>query len=359
MYGFKRKGDVITIANLKQAKTQDEVKKLTVNDVKKAYNELALDYNHLLNLDYIYCPQCGNWKSVKAFYGSNETVDGIEHFACKECILSLCTDKGKDGNRIDNREKTIATFKKLNWYFNEKDYKAQLESLSEGTGEKIRSTAVQQLIVMIRSLPNWKGLTYADSDFGTEEDGIEISINRKPRKEIYKIFGNGFTTEDYLYLQEQYDDWKLRTQVDSKSQETYIIQICFKQLEIWKAQKAGKDTDKLVKSLNDLMNGANLQPRQNVSNAATDSLTFGQLIERWELERPVPEPAPEFQDVDNIGKYLRVFFSGWLAKAVGLKNALSQECEDYISQYAVTKPEYQEEGNSNDIYGVLFGNDGE
>lgn len=39
------------MANLRQAKTDDEVKKLTVNSVKSAYHELALDYNHLLNLD--------------------------------------------------------------------------------------------------------------------------------------------------------------------------------------------------------------------------------------------------------------------------------------------------------------------
>ena len=107
------------------------------------------------------------------------------------------------------------------------------------------------------------------------------------------------------------------------------------------------------------MNGANLQPRQNVGNAATDSLTFGQLIEKWELEKPIPTPSEEFQDCDNIGKYLRVFFTGWLAKAVGLKNSLSQECEEYMEQYTVKKPEYQEEGNSNDIYTSLFGNDGE
>ena len=62
MYGLKGK-EVIITANLKQAKTQDEIKKLTVNSVKKAYNDLAIDYNHLLNLDYLYCPHCGEWKS--------------------------------------------------------------------------------------------------------------------------------------------------------------------------------------------------------------------------------------------------------------------------------------------------------
>ena len=36
------------MAYLKQAKTEDEIKKLTVANVKKAYNELARDYNKII-----------------------------------------------------------------------------------------------------------------------------------------------------------------------------------------------------------------------------------------------------------------------------------------------------------------------
>ena len=324
--------------------TDEQLKQITVANLRKEYKKLA---------------DCRNWKVVGSFYQSDKSLDGIEHYACKECILNECTDVDKNGIRSDNREKTIEAFRRLDWYFDEKVYNEQLVKIYENTGEKVRSTAVQQFIVMLKSLHNWDGLSFKDSEFlDSGEDIIQLTQRRKPRREIIKLFGN-FPNEDLLYLQDQYDDWKERTQVDSKSQETYIVQICYKQLEIWKAQKSGKDTDKLVKSLNDLMNGANLQPRQNVGNAATDSLTFGQLIERWELEKPIPTPSPEFQDCDNIGKYLRVFFTGWLAKAVGLKNSLSQECEEYIEEYTVTKPNYQENGDSNDIYGVLFGNNGE
>ena len=74
------------MANLRQAKTDEEIKKLTVNNVKNAYHELAIDYNHLLDLDYIYCPYCGKWKSSKNFYSSTDTKSGINHFACKACI---------------------------------------------------------------------------------------------------------------------------------------------------------------------------------------------------------------------------------------------------------------------------------
>ena len=117
---------------------------------------------------------------------------------------------------------------------------------------------------------------------------------------------------------------------------------------------AGKDTDKLVKSLNEAMAASNLQPRQNVSNSSSDTLTFGQLIEKWEAEESI-EPDPEFEDVDGIKKYINVFFKGHLAKMMGLKNAYSQEYDEYMEQYTVTKPTYDEDEESSDIYDTLFG----
>ena len=68
---------------------------------------------------------------------------------------------------------------------------------------------------------------------------LELEIALKGLKE------EDFTNEEYLYLQDQYDDWCARTQVDSKSQQLYVVRICFKLLDIWKAQRRGEDTTKL------------------------------------------------------------------------------------------------------------------
>lgn len=338
--------------------SEDELKRMTVVNLRKEYKKLSDFYQRIINKDVVYCPHCGNWKSVDSFYSSITSPDGIEHYACKECILEECTDYDKSTKiRTDNKDKTIETFRRLDWYFNEPTYLDQLRTLQEGTGEKIRSTAVQQWIVMYKSLPNWRGLKFADSEFSSDDEVIELTSNRKPRKEIIKLFGSGFTTEDYLYLQDQYDDWCSRTQVDSKSQQTYIVRICFKLLDIYKAQKNGKDTEKLDKSLNELLAAANLQPRQNVGNASTDSLTFGQLIERWEESYPVPEPSEEFKDVDGISKFIRVWFKGALSRALNLDNGYSKEYDDYIEEYTVRPPEYMGDDDESDesVYKKIFG----
>lgn len=337
--------------------SDNEVNKMTVVNLRTAYKKLADFCRKILNGNLVYCSHCGQWKSRTAFYSSDITADHLEHYACKECILDECTDYDKKTEiRTDNKEKTIETFKRLNWYFDEGIYNDQLQSLSEQTGEKVRSTAVQQWIVICRSLNDYKSLKFNDSVFfDSDDESIQINSKRKPRKEIIKLFGSGFTTEDYLYLQDQYDDWCARTEVEGKSQQTYIIRICFKLLDIYKAQKMGKDTEKLDRSLNDLLLAANLQPRQNVGNASTDSLTFSQLISKWELERPVPTPDPELCDVSGIGKKIRVWFGGWLANALGLDVPQSQEYLDEVNKYTVTKPSVEEKEGSSAIYQKMYG----
>ena len=43
------------------------------------------------------------------------------------------------------------------------------------------------------------------------------------------------------------------------------------------------------------------------------------------------------------------------AVQMGLKNAFSKEYEDYMADYTVTKPTYDEDEESSDIYDALFG----
>lgn len=349
------------MATLKQPKTEEEIRKLGVANVRQAYLDLARDYNHIIDGDYYYCHKCNSFLHKDSFYNDNRYASGVFP-ECKQCLKEQATDYNRQTKEYtDNREKTIEVFKKLNLPFIDSLYKDQLQKVNEKIGEKNRSLAYLQMLVIVKSLDQYKNLRWKDSDFGEDSDSDNSTLsNRKPRKEIIKLFGTGLTNEDYLYLQDQYDDWCARTQVDSKSQQTYVCRICSKLLDIRRAEKRGDDTSKLDDSLNKLMEAASLQPRQNVSNAATDSLTFGQLIERWEMEKPIPEPSEEFKDCDNIGHYIRVWFTGWLSKALGLKaNVFTKEYEEEIAKYTVTKPEYTEEENSEDIYNRLFGIDGD
>lgn len=344
------------MATLMQPKTEKEIRRLGVANVRDAYLKLAKDYNHIIDGDYYYCHMCNKFLSKDAFYNDNRYASGL-YPECKQCLKMQATDYDRVTKEFsDNREKTIEVFHKMDLPFIDALYKDQVQKISENIGEKTRSLAYLQMLVIVKSLDQYKNLRWKDSDFGEGEMADVVNLStRKPRKEIIKLFGAGFTNDDYLYLQDQYDDWCARTQVDSKSQQTYVVQISLTLLDIYKDRKAGRDVTNKLKALDTLMNAANLQPKQNVSNAATDSLTFGQLIERWEEEEPIPEPDPELADVDNIQKNLRVWFGGWLAHALGLNIPLSKEYEDEVAKYSVEAPEVTEVQSSSAVYKELFG----
>lgn len=342
------------MAFMPQAKNEDEIKQLTVAKVKKEYNSLATVYNKILDGKLVYCHHCNEHLSGDTFYSDKNYASGYFPI-CKKCLLAMVEQRNKKNDEPNETKESVQrVLMMMDLPYIDSFYENCVKGAEDGMKEKNRKSPFSTYITAMKSLPNWRGMTWKDSEFQVDSDN-GLTSTKKPRKEIIKLFGNGFTNEDYLYLQDQYDDWRSRSQVDSKSQETYVVRICFKLLDIWKAQRSGKDTEKLDKSLNELMAAANLQPRQNVGNSSTDNLTWGQLIEKWEQEEPITEPKDEFKDCDNIIRYIDVFFKGHLAKMMGLKNGYSHQYEDYIKQYTVNKPEYNEEEGSEAIFDALFG----
>ena len=336
-----------------------ELKKITVVNLRNEYKKLANFYQRIMNNELIYCSHCGQWKSAATFYSSKTSPDGIEHYACKECILNECTDYDKKTNiRTDNREKTIETFRRLNWYFDENVYNEQLQKLSEQTGEKIRSTAVQQWIVICRSLNDYSQKTYKDSVFSIDDDESMPETNtrivQKTLKTARKRFGN-YSNEDRMFLENEYQDWITRYECNTKAQETIFERLAFKKWEINKATKAGQNTKDLDKTYTDLLASINILPRQNADNGLDSSLTFGQLIEQWESTKPIPDPDPEFADVNHIGKDIKTWFKGSLASSLGIDNGYSKEYEAELQKYTVKKQDYLEDDESDDIYKSVFG----
>ena len=352
------------MANLKQAKTDDEIKRLTVNSVKTAYHDLALDYNHLLNLDYIYCPHCGKWKSTKGnssnYYKSNKSKSGFEHFACKSCILDMCTDvDSKSGIRTDNREKTINTFRQLDWKFSERDYNAQLQAINENVGEKVRGTAVQSLIVMVASLPQYRNTSFRDSEFAiddlennTEED---VKIVQKTLKAAKKRFGSDYNNEELMFLENEYQDWISRYDCSQKAQEETFQNLSILKLMKRNAIKKGNSTKDLDSSYQQWLDTGNLKPKQNTLDTFSDAQTMGTLIQKYEETRPLPDIDPELADVDKIGIYIDAFYRGHASKMLGLKNRFSNIYEKVMNKYAVKQPSYDEENDSEILFDKIFG----
>ena len=120
---------------------------------------------------------------------------------------------------------------------------------------------------------------------------------------------------------------KFLTSTFDESRVVLYENICITELNIDKKQKNGRDIKDDLKTLQDLMTSLQIKPSQTNSNALTEAKTFGQLIEKWEDEwdggKPIPEPDPDFADIDKIGTLIDVFYKGHLAKMMGLKNGFT------------------------------------
>lgn len=168
-------------------------------------------------------------------------------------------------------------------------------------------------------------------------------------KEIIKKWGYGHKPEEYEWFEEQEADWRARVECKSKAQEELIRTICIAQFNIQKAQQSGGKVAEAMKAFQDLLASCNLQPRQNASDEFADQNTFGTLIRQFENERPIPEPDPEWEDVDNIKEYLDTFFLGHLCNLVHVENDNSEKYKSVMEKYTVKPPVYENDDESVDV----------
>ena len=343
------------MAYLKQAKTEDEIKKLTVSSVKKAYNELASDYNKIIEGHYVHCAKCNEFLSRDNFYSSEFYASGTFPI-CKRCLLAMVEQRVKKTDKPrETKESVKYVLQLMDHPYIDSLYESACKTVNDAVGEKNRKAPFLHYLTMIKSLPQYRDKTWRNSEFepgagdsGFEMDDATIEAGRKR-------FGRGYTDEDYMFLESEYQDWVQRYLCEDKAQELLFKRICFKELDIDKAQKAGRDTKELDKSLQELMGSLNVKPSQKNSSSISDQKTFGQLIEVWEKDKPIPEPEDEFKDVDRIGLYIDVFFKGHLSKMMGLKNAFSSLYDRFMAKYTVTKPQYDEDADSEILFEQIFG----
>lgn len=352
------------MAKLKPALTEEQVKKTGVADLRKEYTNLARDYTRLTEGGLYYCHKCGNYYAQDAFYTDKKYASGL-YPICKKCTLDEACDYDKSTKMyVDNREKTIEVFRKMDLPFIDSLYNSVMNKINDDVAEKTRQLAFSYVIVCVKSLPQYQGLTFKNSEFDIQyDDEKQINENSRILKQAKKRFGEGYTNTDLMYLENEYQDWIKRYPCENKAQEVLYENICRTQLNIDKKQKQAKDTKDDLKTLQDLMTSLQIKPSQTNSNALTEAKTFGQLIEKWEDEydggKPIPEPDEDFKDPDKIGLLIDVFFKGHLAKMMGLKNGFSRLYEKYISKYTVKQQRYDEDSDSEAIFEQLFGKEDE
>ena len=228
------------MAYIRQAKTEDEIKKLTVANVKKAYNELAKDYNRIIEQDYILCPKCGEFISRENFYSSNEYAIGVFP-QCKKCILAEVEQRDKKTDRPNETKESVKhMLQRMNLPYIDDLYESACKTVADEVNEKNIKAPFLAYLVPLKSLPQYKNKTWVDSEFelGVVTEEEETKINAKTIKNGRKRFGNSYSNEDLMFLENEYQDWISRYECNQKAQEEVFENLSIVKLLKKKALKS-------------------------------------------------------------------------------------------------------------------------
>lgn len=177
------------------------------------------------------------------------------------------------------------------------------------------------------------------------EDIEQVELTKEQMEYLIDFWGQGYTKDDYEFLQREFE--RLTNAYESES--SYAMEILFQEaahqrLTIKRKRENNESVDKELKTFQDLLGSANIKPAQETGANSAEQATFGTLIKRFENEKPIPEPDEEWKDVDNIRKYVSVWFLGHLSKMLGIKNDYSPMYEEAIKEYTVEPPANDRDG---------------
>ena len=347
------------MARIRSYKTPEEIKKMPISSVREEYNKLAYDYGRITENKVLLCPCCNNWQGAEDGFYMDKNYATNRYPICKRCLLKLVEQRKKDTDEINETKESVQhVLQMMDRVYDDKFYEECIKGAMDGVNEKQRHSPFATYIVAISSLPQWKGKTWKDSDFGSaamSADEEETKIIQKTVKSGRKRFGSGYSDEEYMFLENEYQDWITRYECNTKAQEEVFENLSVLKLLKKKALIKGESTRDLDKQQQDWLDAGKLKPKQNSTDAFSDAQSFGTFIQKCEETKPLPEMEEEFRDVDKIGLYFDVFFRGHTNKMMGLKNTFSNIYERIMKKYTVTKPEYSEEEDSETIFAKVFG----
>ena len=188
-----------------------------------------------------------------------------------------------------------------------------------------------------------------------EDSADNLDRPRSVSAQNLNKWGVEMSEDDYKFLNAQYSEWDAKCVIDSRSREVLVRDLCMLRLQQNKAMAS--DNLDLYQKLTDVfqktLDRASLSPKQEDAQIKSTEKPLGVLIQQFENERPVPEPDPEWGDVDGIMKIILVFFIGHLCKMLGIKNRYAQMYEDEMDKYRPHNVD-GEDLDSEDIFDQLL-----
>lgn len=283
-----------------------------------------------------FCVCCGSTKNSDFYMSKSKLFAATgKLLICKQCIDNLFNDYFALYG--ENKKAMYFLCRRLDVPFSIAAFNGATNH-SIKTGWKIWQSYFKE-INSLGGTNNYGDCFDQSDDFLDDENTENNNINLEKEDlyisdELVRKWGN-LPQQDIIFLEEQYREWCTRYDVSTKAMELLVQEICYQQLNIKKNRERGNNVSKELKDLQDLMNSAALKPIQESAAMAADVNTLGTWIKKFENEKPIPEPDPEFKDVDSIKKYIRVWFLGHFCRMLGINNEYAKEYDEEMRKYSV------------------------
>ena len=284
-----------------------------------------------------WCRKCMQMKSSSQFYDATDHLldTNGKMSICKDCINDLFMTTLQ--SEIDLNRTFLKVCRTLNIAYNEEAIGATLKH--KETIEN-KGTIVENLF----SIYKMKIVSVAKRDISRDSSVIDLTFcepqfytqinpitedDEGDVVDVKKRWGTNYTDEQYDWLEFELSNWQKSHKCDTQAEETLLIEICHKKLEIRTEREGGKAAASKVKELQDLMKTANVDPAKTaIAGGGKSQDTFSSFIKTIENEDPAEyyKDKELFKDFDNIGWYFRKYITR------PLKNFITQS-RDFNIEY--------------------------
>lgn len=266
-----------------------------------------------------YCRRCQSIKKEMDFYSAVDLLldQNGRMSICSDCIVELFdfeyTMTGKDVY-----EATLRTCRKLNVRYDRLAVDAAVENKNAFNDEGINpkffgyyKTALHGYGTKGSNVHAAQGesLTFVEpTPVQMEEHKEKV---KRTHSDVKAFWGEGYSYQEYKYLEREFEEWMSSHDVDSKEQELLFKYITQLQLDYERARAAGQTgTAKIIADINKTMEVAGISPgKARPTSGAAANQRFSAYIQMIEQEEPAEyyKNKPLFEDYDDIRGYFEDF----------------------------------------------------
>lgn len=303
----------------------------------------------------ITCNICGKEQAPVNYYVSDrEEYSSIGKAPyCKKCLQAMIIDTNIGNITID---KFKSALKILDLPFVNSLYVEVMNN--ENTNN---ANMLGRYIKQIGLKPDIKSATYADSimfeirDEQIKNSKVEEVKKEEVTEEMKRFWGRGLENQDYLDLQEMFDNFTRNEEGMDFKKESDYKDLCIYQLQKSKMQfdfESIPKVEKLQKMIDTLSDNLGIQAIQKQQEFDNNKFVLGLVTRYYEDIKKdyIRRWVEDLGHIDPLMDIIQTDYIGGLGAAIGVNNPLVVEAKKRMEEYSVKLEEYfdeyEEEQNS-------------